>query len=78
MRKVLVTPSPKSHSQAVIVPVDTSLKLTVKGTVPLMGLAVKSAVGGNVVTVMKLGRVKVLLPPGPLTVKLTVKMPVRM
>ncbi len=75
---MLVTPSPKSHSQLVIVPLDTSLKLTVKGTVPLTGEAVKSAIGGVMisVTVMKLGRVKVSLPPGPLTVRLTVKMPV--
>ena len=39
---VLVEPSPKSHSQEVILPVDWSVKLTVKGADPLVGLAEKS------------------------------------
>ncbi len=40
---VLVVPSPKLHSRLVIVPVEASVKLTARGAVPLVGVAVKPA-----------------------------------
>ena len=42
---VLVMPSPKSHSQAVALPMDWSVKVTVNGAHPEVVEAVKAAVG---------------------------------
>ena len=43
---LLLPPSPKSHAQVLTVPpVDWSVKLTVSGASPLVGLAEKSATG---------------------------------
>jgi len=39
-------PSPKSHDQSVGAPVDVSVKATLNGAVPFVGVAVKLAVGG--------------------------------
>src|SRR5260370_41567037 len=44
---LVVAPSPKSQKPLVIVPVEWSVKETVKGHVPIVGLPTKSAVGGN-------------------------------
>src|ERR1700716_845822 len=61
VRAVLVVePSPKSQKRLVIVPVELSVKLTLRGLRPLVGLPVKLAVGTTApvpVTVL------VLLPP---------------
>jgi hypothetical protein len=48
---VLVDPSPKVHDQLVGLPVEVSLKVTARGAVPLVGLAVKDATGGAAATV---------------------------
>ncbi len=63
-------PSPKFQSQLVMLPLDLSVHCTVKGALPEVGLAVKFAVGGGVVTWI----VRLLLsePPLPLTVSVTV------
>ena len=45
-------PSPKVHTRAVIAPVEPSVKATVNGFEPLVGLAVKSAMGGGSLTMM--------------------------
>ncbi len=45
-------PSPKSHSQVLIAPVEVSVKTTVNGTWPVRGEAVKPATGGGARTVM--------------------------
>jgi hypothetical protein len=43
-------PSPKFHSRLAMVPLEVSVKVTVKGTAPLVGVAVKLAVpAGGVV-----------------------------
>src|SRR5436309_3728673 len=42
---LVVMPSPKSQNRLVIVPVELSVKLTVSGLRPLVGLAVKAAAG---------------------------------
>ena len=41
-----VVPSPKLHDQAVGLPDDKSVKLTVSGAAPVVGDAVKLATGG--------------------------------
>ena len=43
---VSVAESPKSHSQLVTVPVDRSVKSTLKGAVPVESDALKAAAGG--------------------------------
>ncbi len=40
-----VEPSPKSHNQAVMSPSERSVKVTVRGAVPLRGETLKSVVG---------------------------------
>src|SRR5260221_6643991 len=42
---LLVTPSPKSQKRLVMVPVEVSVKLTVSGQAPFVGVAVKLAAG---------------------------------
>ena len=72
---VLVPPSPKFQLQLVIEPVEVSVKPTVRGSVPLVGVALKPAVGaggGGVLTVIRLVCVSVSEPPGPVTVSETV------
>ena len=53
------------------------MKVTVRGAVPRVGSALKAATGGSggVATVIKLGWVLVLAPPGPLTTSDTVFVP---
>ena len=43
MAAVLVPPSPKLHRRLVMVPAEVSVKLTVDGTVPPVGVAAKPA-----------------------------------
>src|SRR6267378_2725216 len=45
MLVLVVEPSPKSQKRLVIVPVEVSVKLTVNGLRPLVGLPVKAATG---------------------------------
>ena len=47
MVAVEVPPSPKFHERAVIVPVEESVKLTLSGATPLVGVAVKFATGAG-------------------------------
>ena len=70
-----VPPSPKSQAQLVGEPVLVSVKFTVSGTAPLVGVAVKLAIGADgwlTVTV----REAELDPSALLTVKVAVKVPV--
>ena len=69
---VLLVPSPKVHFQPEISPVEVSVKLTLSGAVPLMGVAVKLALGARTETVTRLVLVTVLDPPLPVTVNATV------
>ncbi len=62
---VLVLPSPKSQAQEAMVPVEASVKATVRGAGPDVGVALKAALGGGV-TVTVTGAVTV--PPGPIAV----------
>jgi hypothetical protein len=48
------------------------VKVTVKGTVPEIGVALNLTTGSILATTMKFGRVIVSLPAGPLTVRPTV------
>ena len=48
---MLVIPSPKSHDQLVMLPVDRSVNVTVCPTIAVVGSAVKSAIGGGIVGV---------------------------
>src|SRR5712664_1565683 len=57
---LVVVPSPKSQNRFVIVPVELSVKLTVKGRTPLVGLPTKLATG-TMAPVPMTGLV--LLPP---------------
>jgi hypothetical protein len=74
---VLLPPSPKFQDQLLGDPVEASVKLTAKGAVPLVGLALKFATGaatgaGDTVTTLE-----VLLEPLALeTVNVAVKVPV--
>jgi len=74
---VLVPPSPKLQLLDVIEPEEASVKLTANGAVPLVGEPEKLATGGGVgeVAVIKFDFVSVSLPPGPVTVRLTVYVP---
>jgi len=56
-------PSPKFQVHCVGVLVEVSLNLTVKGTAPDVGVAVKLATGAGILTVMKLYLVVVFDPP---------------
>ncbi len=62
---VLVLPSPKSQVRNVMLPAVVSVKATVRGAGPAVGLALKAATGGGV-TVTVTGAVTV--PPGPIAV----------
>jgi len=73
---VLVPPSPKVHDQLVILPVEPSVKLTVNGLFPLVTLPLKLATGGASVTIIYPVFVSVSEPPGPVTVRDTVNVPV--
>src|SRR6266849_4140422 len=59
---LVVAPSPKAQKPLVIVPVELSLKETLSGLRPVVGLPVKSAVGASAPVPV---RVLVLLPPLP-------------
>jgi hypothetical protein len=67
-----VLPSPKLHDQAVGLPEDVSVNATVSGDVPLVGEALKLAVGAATVTLTQLGVVLVFWPPALLAVSATV------
>jgi hypothetical protein len=70
---VLLPPSPKVQAQPVISPVEVSVKLTVNGASPLVGLAEKAATGGGGVGSLTLMvAVAPSDPPGPVTVSSTV------
>ncbi len=59
---VLVPPSPNSQAQAAMVPVEASVKATVRGADPEVTSALKAATGaGTTVTVTG----AVALPPSP-------------
>src|SRR5713226_1064709 len=69
---LMVAPSPKSQNRLVIVPVELSLKETLSGLRPVVGLPVKFAVGASAPVPV---RVLVLLPPLPVvTISLFVKL----
>src|SRR5207247_108859 len=59
---LVVIPSPKSQNRLVIVPLELSVKLTVSGQKPLVGLALKRASGTKAPLPMS---VLVLLPALP-------------
>ena len=65
-----MSPSPNVQFQLVGLPVDRSVKLTVKGAQPAVGVALNAATGAGL-TVMKLGLVVELEPQALLTVKVT-------
>ena len=67
---LLELPSPNSQLRSLMSPVEVSLKVTVKGAVPEVGEAVKPAAGAEASTWMEADLMPV--PPGPVTVKLTV------
>ncbi len=54
---------------------EESVKVTVRGATPSVGVAEKSATGGGAVTVMQASQVLVSDPPGPPIVRLTVHDP---
>src|SRR6266567_6279840 len=57
---LVVVPSPKSQNRLVIVPVELSVKVTIKGLTPLVGLPTNAATG----TLAPVPRTLfVLLPP---------------
>src|SRR5260221_12244978 len=68
-------PSPKFQSQAVIVPLDSSVNCTNNGAWPEVGLAVKFAVGGGGGAVAVTAALLLVLPPPPVIVSVTVKVP---
>ena len=72
-----VPPSPELHERELMVPVDASVKVTLSGAVPVVGDALKPATGavGAGETTMRLVFVSVSEPPGPVTVRDTVKVP---
>ena len=71
-----VEPSPKFQSQAVIGPLDLSVNWTVRGAVPEVGLAVKSAVTGwDAAWAVMVALLALVLPSLVLTVRMTVKVP---
>src|ERR1051325_2811915 len=57
---LVVEPSPKSQKRLVMVPVELSVKLTVRGETPLVGLAMKPADGTRAPVPVS---VLVLMPP---------------
>src|SRR6266446_6468606 len=69
---LMVAPSPKSQNRLVIVPVELSVKVTLSGLRPVVGLPVKFAVGAIAPAPV---RVLVLLPPLPVVkISLLVKL----
>jgi hypothetical protein len=64
--------SPKNQAQPVGSPVDASVKSTVRGTAPEVGVPENAAVGGEGVTVMNPVREQVSVPPALPAVRLTV------
>ena len=73
---MLVPPSPKFHDQPVMFPVEVSVKETVNGLLPVVGVPLKFATGTDSVTIMYPVFVSVSEPPGPVTVNDTVNVPV--
>jgi len=73
---VLEPPSPKFQDQLFILPVDSSLKLTDRGLSPLVLFALNLAKGGASPTIIYPVFVSVSVPPGPVTVRDTVNVPV--
>ncbi|MBA7710243.1 hypothetical protein ES703_119181 [subsurface metagenome] len=67
---MLVPPSPKVQFQLVGLPVERSVKSTVKGTQPEVGVASNAATGGGL-TVMKLVLVSLSEPQALVTVRVT-------
>ena len=67
LKVFVVVPSPKSQNRLVIVPVEVSVKVTVNGLTPLVGLPVKEATGA-IAPVPVTGLV---LPPALLLLKVT-------
>jgi hypothetical protein len=67
-----VAPSPKLQDQAVGLPEDVSVKATVSGAGPLVGVALKLAAGGAADTLMQPPMVLVFWPPALLAVSATV------
>jgi hypothetical protein len=70
-----VAPSPKLHDQAVGLPEDVSVKVTVSGAVPLVGEALKLAAGGATDTLTQPPMVLVFWPLALLAVSATVYVP---
>ena len=71
-----VAPSPNVQAHDVGVPVDRSVKLTISGALPMVGVALKSAVGaGGAVTVMNATFVFVFEPWALVAVNATVNVP---
>ena len=64
--------SPKSHAQLVTEPLVRSVKETVRGAVPFVGVPEKFAVGAGGVTVTYAALVSRSEPKGPLAVRATV------
>ncbi len=64
---VLVPPSPNVQSQLVGLPVDWSVKLTVRGAQPELGVALKAATGLGLTTTAVL--LELLQPLAAVTVK---------
>ena len=73
--QVLLTVSPNFQHQFVTdPPVEVSVNVTVKGAVPVVGVALKLAIGASdegVATVIRLVLVTELLAPEPCTVRVT-------
>ena len=63
--------SPKSHNQLVGLSVEESVKLTVRGTCPLVGYPVKDAVGARPVTLIHVTCADTLLPAALVAVRFT-------
>jgi hypothetical protein len=61
---VLVVPSPKFHDPVVMLPVEVSVKVTVSGAVPEVGVVVKLAAGAEAAVVLNSfeNPLKVVLP----------------
>ena len=70
----MLEPSLNSQVRVVTVPVEVSVKVTAKGTWPLVGLkeAVKLATGATRGAFTVMVREVVLLPPGPVAVRVMV------
>ena len=69
---MLLPPSPKSQVRDVTLPVEVSVKATVRGAGPAMGLALKAATGAGTTVIYAVFVSVSALPPGPVTVRVTV------